>query len=126
MFGQALMPGELVGVFRAGLRVAVGRIETSDQGAADGGLDVAARHLRKILRRLRELLGAEELDVDAAVGARLDVGGETLQQLGQVVRRRHLVRHAHDDGLRGRDRRAEHEQPEGQPGTEGTEHAVSS
>ncbi len=93
---------------------------------ADRGLDVAARDLREILRRLRELLGAEELDIDAAVGARLHVGGEALQQLGQVMRRRHLMRHTHDDGLGGGDRRAEGEQREGEPGTKRTGHGISS
>ena len=38
---QPLEPGELVVEFRAGLRVAVGRIDAGDEDAVDGGLDVA-------------------------------------------------------------------------------------
>lgn len=65
-------------------------------------LDRPPGDLREVLGRLRELLGAVELDLDAAVRAGLHVGGEALEEPGHVVRGRHLVRDAHDDRLGGR------------------------
>ena len=45
---QALHPGELVGEFRARLRIAVRRIERGDQHAVDRGLDVSALLVARI------------------------------------------------------------------------------
>ena len=45
---QALHPGELVSEFRAGLRIAVRRIERGDQHAVDRGLDVSALTVARI------------------------------------------------------------------------------
>ncbi len=49
---EPLEPGELVVEFRPGLRVAVRRIERSDQHAVDRGLDVAALGVVRIARQL--------------------------------------------------------------------------
>ena len=52
MVDQALVPGELVVEFRAGLRVAVGRIERGDDDAADRRLDVAGLGIGGIAGKL--------------------------------------------------------------------------
>ena len=53
MLGQALEPRQLVGEFRAGLRVAVGRIEAADDEAVHRDFDVAALRVGIVTRQLR-------------------------------------------------------------------------
>ena len=52
MPAQPFEPGELVGEFRPGLRIAVRRVEAADQDAADGRLDVAALRVLRVAGQL--------------------------------------------------------------------------
>ena len=69
---QPLVPGELVVEFRAGLRVAVGRIDAGDEDAVDGGLDVAGLDVGSVARQGgagEDRLDTASDDGDAVPGA---------------------------------------------------------
>jgi hypothetical protein len=61
-----------------------------------------------VLGRLVRLLGGEKLYLHAVVRVLRHVGGEALQHLRQMMRRRHLVADAHRHCLRRRRQREEH------------------